>query len=587
MLPPRSALGRIPGNARAVLRKRTHGSRPFTQTTSDKISPPPGRPQLGFLSPLTPNRLPPPLAIHLRQHFGRLISTESRDRYKRQLYNGFKVGLSFWAILVLFEIIKTGAHQEDLEHQWPTPQEWKWSNRYCLRNAQALQNPEYVGKIITDWPMVAAYLTQLIERLEDPDNEGKGVIDQEDGGILVEGIGKTGLDISAKSEPWRRGYHQALMGAGKAAENLDGWMADRKQGIAAPAEYVTGPSNPRPKPMPMNQTKVLREEDCEAASPPPESYYMKILTTKGFDTRQKLDAALAYADWLDYKGLSATAGDMYAWAMDIAAAGYEGDVSKVVDVKSGVLKVEGAERPSDNILRVSTAMAVHQAKKNELGLALSIFTSALSVRHSLEALPVQPSPTPKTPPRRTEDIFKYVFESLQHLLVPAEYPAPLPSGDAPALHEMNLECEIAGLMTYIGEIIHATSCNEKGVSRERGLGWTRDAVLIAEKHMKQCASPEDRDARQDCAQCIKVGLDNWTTMIKFLVKQARREEAEAAAGAKKAWYGGQKALNAKAEELRRFESEEAELEARKRRLVPVLEGESSLGTLAPDVSLFI
>lgn len=592
MLPPRSALGRIPINTRPIIGRVLRSSKPrlqpFTQSTPTQIAPPPGRPQLGFLSPLAPNRLPPPLAIHLRQHFGRLISTESRENYKKRLYRGLKIGLSFWAILVLFEIIKTGAHQEDLEHVWPTPPEWKWKNRYCLRNAQALQHPEYVGKIMTNWPMVGAYLNQLIEQLEDVEGEGKGIVDQEEGGILVEGVGRTGLDISAKSEPWRRGYHQALMGAAKAAENMEGWVTDRKQKISAPREYVVGPSNPRPKPMPTNQKKVLHEEDCEDASAPPESYYMKVLTTKGFNTSQKLDAALAYADWLDFKGLSGTAGDMYAWAMDIATAGYQGDASKVVDSQTGILKIGNSERASENILRVSTALGVHNARKNELASALSIFTSALSVRHSLEALPgPEPSPTPTTPPKRTNDIFKYVFESLQTLLIPVKYPAPPPSGDTPALHTTALQCEIAGLMTYIGEIIHATTSREPGISRERGLGWTRDAVLIAEKHMKRCSSPADRDARKQCADCIKVGLENWKTMISFLVKQARKEEADAAEKAKKAWYGGQSAVEEKARELQKFELEEVELEARLRRLMPILEGESSLGTLAPESSMFI
>ncbi|KAF7142180.1 hypothetical protein CNMCM5793_008901 [Aspergillus hiratsukae] len=135
------------------------------------------------------------------------------------------------------------------------------------------------------------------------------------------------------------------MGAAKAAENLEGWLTDWKQRISAPAEYVVGPSNPRPKPMPAGQKQVPREEDSEPASPSPEVFYMKILTTKGFDTRQKLDAALAYADWLDYKGLRETARDMYAWAMDIAAAGSPVDAGKVVDAKTGVVKNDAQALP--------------------------------------------------------------------------------------------------------------------------------------------------------------------------------------------------------------------------------------------------
>ncbi|KAF4252556.1 hypothetical protein CNMCM8689_005053 [Aspergillus fumigatus] len=343
MLPPRVSAGRIPAVSRPLLPPSSHGLRhqfrPFTHRSRLLLlSPPLGRPQVPFLSPLASTRPLPPLSIHLRQHFARLISTERRDYYKRRLSRGLRIGLTFYAILVLFQVIKLGVYQEEIEHQWPTPSEWSWKSRWCLRSAQALQNPEQIGKLMTNWPMVAGYLRELLERLENLEGEGKGIKEQEEGGIYVEGVGRTGFDITAKSEPWRRGYHQALMGAAKAAENLEGWLTDRKQRISAPAEYVVGPSNPRPKPMPAGQKKVPREEDSEPASPSPEVFYMKILTTKGFDTRQKLDAALAYADWLDYKGLPETARDMYAWAMDIAAAGSSVDASKVVDTKTGVLK---------------------------------------------------------------------------------------------------------------------------------------------------------------------------------------------------------------------------------------------------------
>ncbi|KAJ6009696.1 hypothetical protein N7499_004906 [Penicillium canescens] len=587
MLPPRSAIGRIQGHIRPVLPPRTPGPnvhlRPFTQRTRlQLLSPAQGRPQLPFLSPLAPARPLPPLSIHLRQHFGRLISTESREHYKRRLSRGIKVGLSFYAILVLFSVVKLGVYQEDIEHSWPTPPEWSWKSRWCLRSAQAQQNPEQIGQLMTNWPMVAGYLRELLERLEDPEIEGKGIIEQDEGGFLVEGVGRTGLDVSAKSEPWRRGYFQALMGAAKAAENLDGWLTDRKQRISAPAEYVVGPSNPRPKPMPVGQKKVPHEEDCEQASPSPESFYMKVLTTRGFDTRQKLDAALAYADWLDFKGLGQTAGDMYTWALDIATGGLEGDVNKVVDMKNGVLKnSKGGDLPSENLLRVSTALAVHNARQGNLPMALSLFTSVLQARRNLPLSEDFSLPSFPSPHKNTNDIFTSLFKSIKNVLVPVTYPEPLPSGDKPPQRTSASACEEAGLMTYIGEILYAFS------NKELGLAWTRDAVDMAESTMLDLGNSDNRDARTRCAQCVKVGLENWKTMVSSLVARSRKEEQESREQAKNAWFGGERRAQAKTLDRRRWEAEDAILEDRIRRLFPLLEGESGLDTLAPNSSLFV
>jgi hypothetical protein len=136
-------------------------------------------------------------------------------------------------------------------------------------------------------------------------------------------------------------------------------------------------------------------------------------------------------------------------------------------------------------------------------------------------------------------------------------------------------------MTYIGEILYASS------SREHGLAWTRDAVEIAESTMLELTSPEDKPARTRCAQCLKVGLENWKTMVSTRVAQAHKEEAEGkAAGQSKSWFGGRGSSN-KAEEVKRWEAEEALLEDRIRRLFPVLVGESGLDTLSPNSSLFV
>lgn len=591
MLPPRSSVGRIPGHIRPLRPPSSRASRfqfrPFTNKPQLLLlSSPPGRPQLPFLSPLSGNHPLPPLSIHLRQHFARLISTERRDYYKRRLSRGFRIGLTFYAILVLFQVVRLGVYQEEIEHKWPTPPEWTWKSRWCLRSAEALQHPEEIGKLMTSWPMVAGYLRELIQRLEDTDGEGKGILEQADGGFLVEGVGKTGYDITAKSEAWRRGYFQALIGAAKAAENLEGWLTDRKQRISAPAEYVVGPSNPRPKPVPAGQKLVPQEENCEEASPSPEVFYMKILTTKGFDTRQKVDAALAYADWLDYKGLQDTAGDMYKWAMDNAASGLPSNADKIIDLKTGILKNNGKDLASENVLRVSTALAVHHARQGNLPTALSIFTSVLKARRTQ---PQPPSDTTGVPSlslsshRKTpNNPFSPLINSLKAVLIPVEYPPPPPSGNDPPLRTPTSICDEAALMAYIGEIIYASS------SKENGLAWTRDAVDMAEAAILDLPESE-RTPRQKCAQCLKVGLENWTTMVSTSVSKAEREELESMEKAESSWFSfrGNKRVHAKSSERKRWEAEKLIVSDRAKRLWPLIEGESGLDGFAPGSSLFV
>ncbi|GAD92230.1 conserved hypothetical protein [Paecilomyces variotii No. 5] len=553
MLVARGSVRRISPSARPLQPPRPPSShvprsRPFTNKFPLLlVSPPLTRPQLPFLSPTSSSRALPPLSTHLRQHFARLISTETRDYYKRRLGRGLRIGLTFYAILLLFHLIKLGIYQETIEHKWPTPPEWSLKSRWCLRTAQALQHPEEIGKLITDWPLVYGYLLELLGRLEDTEGEGKGICEQGDGGFLVEGVGKTGFDISDKSEPWRRGYFQALMGLARAAENLEGWVTDWKLHISAPAEYVVGPSNPRPKPLPPGRKGVvLREEDCEPAAESPEVFYMKILTTKGFDTRQRLDAALAYADWLDFKGLPDTAKDMYNWAMDIAAAGLPFDAARVVDKNSGMLK-NGKDVPSENVLRVSNALAVHYAKCGDLSKALSIFTSILKTRRELPPPPPGAVPRKVSKPKATP--FDAAFDWVNNVLIPVEYPPPAPSGNEPPVRNRASACEEAGLMAYIGEIIYASS------SKDTGLAWTRDAVDLAETTLIDVNDTTDREAKERCAQCLQVGLDNWKTMVQSLVAKATREEQDSIEKAKTAWFGGERTARNKSQERKRWEAE--------------------------------
>ncbi|OKL63477.1 hypothetical protein UA08_01963 [Talaromyces atroroseus] len=495
--------------------------------------------------------------------------TSTEGKYKRGIYRGLKISISLYVMLWMLHLIKTGVHQEEIEHKWPTPPEWGWKSRWDLRSATALQHPEDIGQVTVQWQNVYGYLKDLLERLEDPKSEGQGIKDQADGGILIDGVGKVGYDVSMKSEPWRRGYFQCLMDSAKAAENLDGYMTDWKQRVTAQAEYVHGPSNPNAKTLPGRTNIVMREEDCTPSAPPPEVFYMKILTTTGFTARQKIDAALAYADWLNYKGLGSTAREMYSWAMDIATSGeLPYDASSVVDTKTGILKNNGKDIASENIMRVSTALGVHNVKAGDLTTALSIFTSVLKARRSL---PEQATSQKENRPvdSRGRVPFDDLFEKVRIMFVPPVYPEAPPDGNQPPVRSIGSPCEEAGLMTYIGEILYASS------SKENGLAWTRDAVDIAELALLDLNSGghnnrNEAEPRGRCSQCLKVSLGNWRTMVSNLVSEAVQAE-RAALAEDKAWYqfsgSVKKAAEKKTMERKRWQAEQMIIEDRANRLL--------------------
>ncbi|KAI5285434.1 hypothetical protein KEM54_000573, partial [Ascosphaera aggregata] len=312
------------------------------------------RPQLPFLyvpASSTKFRRQP-----LRTELRRPISTNQRSYYQK-IYEGLKIALSCYCLVLLYHVIKTGAHQERIEGLYPTPRSWSLWSRWRLRTAKSLQEPGRFGKFAVDWVKVAMMYAELLERLEDDTIDGAGLVPIDEGNESG-----TIYDTTGMSAEWREGYFHALMGAGSAAEKMDGWVRDTKSNDIGPSEYVVGPSNPFPRTSPLRNVADVKvpelcEEHCVPAYGSPESYYTKILKTVGFRDNQKLDAALAYADWLDYKGQKDEAFNMYSVAMNIAASGLRSEKSKIVDEATGILKAGGEALVTDNLLRASTAMA--------------------------------------------------------------------------------------------------------------------------------------------------------------------------------------------------------------------------------------
>ncbi|CZS92936.1 uncharacterized protein RCO7_01258 [Rhynchosporium graminicola] len=535
-MPPRTPIRRI-----ALLRplRPPNSPRLFTQNTLCCRS----RPQLPFLS--SPTRKPT----------ARFLTTERKTWIKDEIWKAGKYTIVLWTGGVLVLMMAFGLQQEYLNHKFPSPDEWSWVTRKDWRSVRWAEDHEEDGVSLVDWARTGEGYRQLLRRLEDPNIDGGGLLDLDDGAILVAGIGKTGYDISNKSEPWRRGYYELLMGAARCAEHLDGYVRDKTRNIAFPANVVLGPSNPNPRPVPPGSKSAPREEDCEPGFEPPEVYYMRILTTQGFTERQRIDAALAYAVWLDYKNTPESALEMHKWALDTA-------ISKTtrpeIDPNTGVITTDGL--PSANILRVATALGVHHAINSNLTLALPIFLSVLRARRALPDVPTTMRMT-LTPDVEETSLLQKTRNTILSIIKPPQFPPPPEDGTLAPLKTSKEKCEEAGIMTYIGEILYASKVSK--TNREDGLAWTREAVDLAEEELHKKGI--DKDGKKKCKQCLEVGLGNWMAMVGKMAKDEKDAKANVQSGG---WlgFGGEKR-----ETIGRWESEEQVVIERMRRAKDLLD----------------
>ena len=510
------------------------------------------RPQLPFLHPATGGRpLPIGARSQLQHQLARLLTTETKVYIKHQVRLGVKYTLYGWAALFLLTVMAWGIQLEIAERKFPAPKEWTWKSRQKYQLAKTQENTDATGFGVIDWTNVGLTYLELIERLENPDLDGQGLLPilQEEGNIYVDGVGKAGLDISKMSEAWRRGYHEALMGVAKAAENREGWVIDRTRAASFPPEIVVGPSNPRPKPVPY---KAPLEEDCDPAFPPAETFYMKILTTNGFNSRGRLEAALAYADWLDFKGLSSTAGEMFHWGLDIAVGSLPVGVNNVIDVKTGVINSK-ATYVSSNVLRATTALAEHHARNNNLAAALPILLSVLRARRQLPAAPPESRPT-----AQNESIFSFV----QSFLAGPIFPPEPPTGDQVPSRTPAAICEEAGVMSHIGELLFATAGRLE--TKQSGMSWTRDAVDLAEATITSVDN-KSNEVREKCTECLAVSMENWSKMI----EKMRKEERQAKSGTQQkkssgSWFWRQNAATDAVVEEGKWEREAKAVDERLR-----------------------
>ncbi|OQV08271.1 hypothetical protein CLAIMM_12576 [Cladophialophora immunda] len=528
------------------------------------------RPQLPFLYPF-------PRGNTLQTHVGRFISTERKQRWKEQFWRYVRINAYLWPAALLLTILSMGMVHTKLERDYPTPGDWSFWSRWWMREAKftELADGAKVNQILTDWAKAGRLYLSVLERLENEKVDGQFLIKHAETEASSADTTE-GFDVSAKSDQWRRGYHEALMGAARVAEHLEGMCklkGDARGGRVYPWESIPSSTNPRPKPLPYDKkhghNSPPTSEEVEDAFLPPSVFYEKILATTGFDTRQRLDAALAYADWCDFKGKNSTAEGLYVKAAEIAQSGLPTGTADVIDVQTGMILKGREDAVSDNILRVCTAFGVHHVRDGNVKKALPVFLSVLRARKTLPASPLGPAiGASKVKVEKDEGWLSYVY-ALKDLLVERPYPPPPPTGNERPYHTLKEACEEVGLMTYIGEILFATSDSE----RAKGLSWTRDSVEAAEAIMWVMDEQKEQDGRDRCRECLETGLQNWKAMSQQMARLAAKKEQEIESG--KGLFGlglGRTQQLEKARtERRRWDEENLQVELRRQKTLPLLQ----------------
>lgn len=397
----------------------------------------------------------------------------------------------------------------------------------------------------TNWARVYSELQYALNRLENPDKDGAGIREQEEGGIIVPGVGKAGFDVSAKSDEWRQGYYEVLMGMASAAERLDGWVTTKSRRNVWAPEFVPSATNPRPKAVLPGMAEIPDEEHRIPAGDAPENFYLKIITSKGFTTYQRLSAALGYADWLSFRELPDSAEEMYRWALDIAISGLPTvHPEAVINRKTGVLSATApTETITPNVIHAATNLATFLAAQRRITSALPIFVSVLRAR-----LGAGEASCSIMEPKRDSSL----VGTLLSLLVEPEYPAVPPSGDEPLLRRETERCEEAALKNYIGEILFA-SAGTSASQRQQGLSWVRDGVSTSKIAQSLDSVRAQDEVRKKCEVCEEVGLEAWGKMMTYLAAEAR-EKRDAAKG------GGFSSLMWKISGTKRLEEEVENLE---------------------------
>ncbi len=86
-------------------------------------------------------------------------------------------------------------------------------------------------------------------------------------------------DIMRKTEPWRRGYFQTLLGIARQAEHLEGFVRDTTRDPDLPAAGRHRAVEPAPQANRRRLQSAPREENCELCYAGPAETYDRLLGT--------------------------------------------------------------------------------------------------------------------------------------------------------------------------------------------------------------------------------------------------------------------------------------------------------------------
>ncbi|KAF2150207.1 hypothetical protein K461DRAFT_229845 [Myriangium duriaei CBS 260.36] len=495
------------------------------------------RPRLPFL----PQASPHSKQLLLQRQVARVLSTENKQYVKQQTWFGVKLCIGAFVVFNLVGFGLMSFHDEMVEKEKPSPPEWTYLTRTAWRAAldEADTNNKRLRPV--DPAKVANFYLACLRRLEDSASDGKELgklaVPEEEAYEIVRDVAPIALDASRKSNEWKAGYVEVILGLGKAAEHSQHLVYDNSRAQFFPETSVVGPSNPRPRKLPSDVTPP-KEEDCVRGIPDPEVIYNRVVYGAGFTPKQRIDVHHALANWLHFTKNEAAADQQYSQALEIAKAAYGNQVD--------------ASTLSPNLLAAYKQQATHLARTDRISSAVPIFLSCLqSVRTASSTSSALPTPAPTSAPAPPSS--NPLANLSKRLFREDVYPLPTTTGNEPltTLPRPALSCHEAELLLYIGEILFSSSRHADG------LAWTREATELAAADAKEVAraSGLQKEDEERCKGCVGAGAGNWEAMVGQMVKQLE--------GQKNGWWGGSK----RKEELERTREAGAVLDGVKARLL--------------------
>jgi hypothetical protein len=402
---------------------------------------------------------------------------------------------------------------ELLERDFPSPHEWSYRTRLAWHTANAMQDAEVSLSKIPQWANAARAFDFVLRRSEDLAIDGHGLLvvgellQDEEGAktTMLLDMSKV-MDISAKPEPWRRGYIDALMGAALAAEYSENMFRDEKTGIVWHKQYIQSEDNPEPPSV--KGFKPPLAENCVPVTPSPRAYYNKVLATVGLSDKQFITASLAYANYLSTSNQQVEALNHIHSAISRSLIPLSQSNGPIVDPRTFALRADGSIA-SINLLTSLTALAVHHVTTGSPQAALPIF---LSVVRAYRSTPLH-KPTVYNLPfdpfaSNGEPFAQLLWAKTKEFIGVVEYPPAPASGNEPlSLRQVDEDCAEAITTTYAAETLWALAPSQHTTA----LRWTEDAVSAAGTRSVDMNAKGDE--RERCRTCAEGAMKNWEGMV--------------------------------------------------------------------------